>query len=152
MAGAEDPVRGIGDRQRASAAIASLEPGDAAVVLELDDLIGILATAGAGAVELAQVQLGLHLRNAIRPGDVVSCDGDDAVLLVLRQLRAPLGQVVSRVLGRWAAGIDGRTVSAGAALHLQGRAPMDTHDLARRTMQQARQSGPGRLYLASEAS
>jgi GGDEF domain-containing protein len=142
-----DPVTGVGDHRRAAAALASVRPGDGVVVCELDG-IGELRQRGPAAADLAQGQLGLQLRTAVRPGDVVARFGDDGFLLVLRQLRAPIEVVVQRVLGERRVSSAGITISAGAALHLEPAAPADTADSAARMMTSARASGVGQFHIA----
>jgi GGDEF domain-containing protein len=96
--------------------------------------------------------LGLHLRNAVRPGDAVARSGEEAFVLVLRQLRAPIDVVVRRILGDRSTAAAHGTVSVGAALHIDARAPADTAETASRMMVSARSAGVGQLYVAPVGS
>jgi hypothetical protein len=145
--GEVDPLTGVGDRSRGAAALASVRPGDGVVLCEIDDLVG-LRSRDAGTADLTMGRFGLHLRNAIRPGDVVARSHELAFVLVLRQLRAPIDVVVQRVLGGWQAMAPTATVSVGAALHLERATPVDTADEALRMLRAAQDSGTGRLYVA----
>jgi hypothetical protein len=149
--GAVDPVSGVGDHRRGAAALASVRPGDGIVVCELDG-VAELRRRDPAAADLAQGQLGLHLRNAIRPGDVVARSGEDAFLLVLRQLRAPIDVVVRRVIGGREASGSGGTLSVGAALHVEGAAPADSSETAARMMASAKATGAGGLHVAPVGS
>jgi hypothetical protein len=145
--GEVDPLTGVGDHNRGAAALASVRPGDGIVLCELDDLAG-LRVRDPGMADLAMGRLGLHLRTAIRPGDVVARSHELAFVLVLRQLRAPIDVVVQRVFGGWAAAAPAATVSVGAALHVERSTPVDTADEALRMLRAAQGSGTGRLYVA----
>jgi GGDEF domain-containing protein len=145
--GSIDPVTGVGDHRRGAAALASVSAGDGVVVCELDGITA-LRRRDAAAADLAQGQFGLQLRNAVRPGDAVARSGEEAFLLVLRQLRAPVDVVVRRIVGDRPASVAGITVSVGAALHLDSVAPADTADLAARMMASARAAGAGQLHVA----
>ena len=126
-----DPVTGVGDRRLASATIASLRTGDAVVVCEVRGITAYRRSNGDDAADLVQGQLGLHLRNAIRPGDTVVRYGNESFLLVLREVRGPVELVVSRILDIWADEHPHLTLHAGTALHVPRAAPMDTAESAR---------------------
>jgi GGDEF domain-containing protein len=149
--GETDPVTGVGDHRRGAAALASVRPGDGVVVCELDG-IRELRGRDPAAADLAQGQLGLRLRNAIRPGDAVARSGEEAFVLVLRQLRAPVDVVVRRILDHGSTPAARGTVSVGAALHIDAHAPADTAETASRMMLSAKSAGVGQLYVAPVGS
>ena len=129
-----DPITGVGERRLASAAIASLRTGDALVVFEVHGIAAYRRSNGDEAADLVQGHLGLHLRNAIRPGDsVVRYDGE-SFLVVLREVRGPVDLVVGRILDTWAAEHPHLTLHAGAALHTPRSAPIDTAESAHTTL------------------
>jgi GGDEF domain-containing protein len=126
-----DPITGVSDRAHGTTAIASLHTGDAVVVCEVDGVAAIRRLAGDEAADLVQGLLGLHLRNAIRPGDVVARFDEEAFVLVLRELRGPIELVVRRVLDTWAVEHPNRRLHVGAAPHTPRSAPIDTVESAR---------------------
>jgi GGDEF domain-containing protein len=138
-----DPVTGVGSRRQASAVVASLRPGDGLVLLCLDKFATLRATAGDAAADLLLGQLGLHLRDGIRPGDAVARFADDQFVLVLRDLKAPVDVVVGRLVESWLSTQPMRTISIGATLHLEGRAPLDTLDQSQVAMASALLRGGG---------
>jgi hypothetical protein len=116
------------------------------VLCELDGMAR-LRPGDAVAAALVQGQLGLHLRNAVRPGDAVARSGADAILVVLRHLQVPLDDFLRDLVGEWRAGAPRVGLSAGAALHLGG-APADTLDAVRGLLADAQHAGGDRAYLA----
>ena len=121
-----DPVTGVGTRQQASSVVAGLRPGDGLVLLEVDGLPHVRAAQGEQAADLLLGQMGLHLRNCTRPGDAIARFGDDRFVIVLRDLKAPVDVVVRRIAESWLRERPGRRINIGAALHLEGAAPLDT--------------------------
>jgi GGDEF domain-containing protein len=126
-----DPITGVGDRAQGTTAIASLHTGDAVVICEVDGVATIRRQVGDEAADVLQGHLGLHLRNAIRPGDVVARFSDEAFVVVLREVRGPVDLVVRRVLDTWAIEHPHRRLHVGAALHTPRAAPIDTAESAR---------------------
>ena len=125
-----DPVTGVGNRLAATASLATLHPGDAVLLLSVDELLTIRAIEGDARADLTLGQLGLHLRTAIRAGDLVARFGDDVFFVLLRDLSASTEAVVSRILDSWqATGVAGH-LRAGAALHFGDTSPLDTLDRA----------------------
>jgi GGDEF domain-containing protein len=130
-AAGRDPVTGVGDHAHGTTAIASLHTGDAVVVCEVDGVADVRRESGDGAADVLLGQLGLHLRNAIRPGDAVARSGDEAFVVVLREVRGPIDLVVRRLLDTWAVEHPNRRLHVGAAVHRPRAAPIDTAESAR---------------------
>lgn len=93
------------------------------MLLEGDGLHHVRAAQGEQAADLVLGQMGLHLRNSTRPGDAVARFDDDRFVIVLRDLKAPVDVVVRRIAESWLQVRPGRSISVGAALHLDGSAP-----------------------------
>jgi GGDEF domain-containing protein len=129
-----DPITGVGDRAHGTTAIASLHAGDAVVLCEVDGVAAVRQDSGDEAADVLQGHLGLHLRNAIRPGDQVARFSDEAFVVVLREVRGPVDLVVRRLLDTWAVEHPHRRLHVGAAVHTPRAAPIDTAESARASL------------------
>ncbi|HEX4905239.1 MAG TPA: diguanylate cyclase [Acidimicrobiales bacterium] len=145
-----DPVTGVGNRLAATASLATLHPGDAVLLLSVDELLTIRAVEGDARADLTLGQLGLHLRTALRAGDLVARFGDDVFFVLLRDLSASTEAVVSRLLDSWqATGVAGH-LRAGAALHFGDTSPLDTLDRASDALDATRAERDVTIDLASQ--
>ncbi|MCU1376087.1 MAG: hypothetical protein JWO68_3373 [Actinomycetia bacterium] len=57
--------------------------------------------------------------------------GDEALVVVLRELKGPVEVVARRILDTWAVEHPNRRLHIGAALHTPRSAPIDTAESAR---------------------
>jgi diguanylate cyclase (GGDEF)-like protein len=151
-AATRDPITGVGNRQQAAAVIASLRPGDGLLLLEVDGFESLRRAQGDAAGDLLLGQVGLHLRNGTRTGDAVARYGDHQFVVALRDLKAPIDMVVSRLVESWLAGSPSRTVSVGGALHLDSSAPLDTIERAESALASAQRRGGGQGHVAPDFS
>lgn len=143
-----DPVSGVANRHHASTLIASLRPGDGLLLIEIDGLDEVRHTEGLDAVNLLLGQAGLHLRHGTRAGDAVARFADNQFVVVLRGLKIPIERVAARLLDTWRYGQARRTISIGAALHLDGDVPLETLDRADSAVTSARRRGD-EVHVAS---
>lgn len=129
--------------------LASLHPGDAVAVITLDALDVVHRESGQIAVDSVFSALGVHLLNATRPpGDAVAILGDGTFLVVLRDLKAPVGTIAQRLSSTWNATRPTTTFSLGAALHLD-HTPLDTFGQAEEALASARRRGGGQAHVAA---
>jgi GGDEF domain-containing protein len=145
-----DPITGVGNRHQASGLIAALRPGDGLLLIEVDDFESLRRGQGDVAANLVLGQVGLHLRNGTRNGDVIARYGDHQFVVALRDLKAPIDSVVERLLASWSAASMSRTITVGAALHLDGEAPLRTVERAEDALASARRRGGARAATAPD--
>lgn len=145
-----DPVTGVGNRLAATSSLATLHPGDAVLLLSVDELLTIRAIEGDDRADLTLGQLGLHLRTAIRAGDLVARFGDDVFFVLLRDLNASTEAVVGRILDSWQATGAAGHLRAGAALHFGDTSPLDTLDRASHALDATRVDRDVTIDLATE--
>ena len=145
-----DPVTGVGNRLAATSSLATLHPGDAVLLLSVDELLTIRAIEGDARADLTLGQLGLHLRAATRAGDLVARFGDDVFFVLLRDLSASTEAVVSRILDSWQATGTAGHLRAGAALHFGDTSPLDTLDRASDALDATRADRDVTIDLAAE--
>lgn len=147
-----DELTGIGNRRHADALKASLEPGDALVVLDLDGFKTVNDTRGHAAGDQVLQALSAHLRQCLRDSDTSARLGGDEFLIVARRAHADPLAVADRVLSGW--GRDRRaeegptpTLSAGVALHDKASTPDETFERADQALYQAKRLGKNQAQL-----
>lgn len=106
----------VGDAAHAAAALADLRPGDGLVVVRPRD----------ATVDL--VRLGARIWATIRPGDVVALSAPGELLIVLRDVRAPVDSIGRRVVGT--ANDTGKALAIGSAVFVPGTSPLDAKTAA----------------------
>ena len=136
-------------KERKAGILGSLAPGDAVVVLNLDDLDGTRHRSGQIAVDSVVSALGVHLLNGTRPpGDAVALLHEGTFLVVLRDLKAPVEAIAQRLQATWNAATPTTTFCLGAALHLDGTPPLETFEKAQDALASATRSGGGQAHVA----
>lgn len=145
-----DPVTGVGNRMAATASLATMRPGDAVLLLAVEDLDRIRELEGDARADLTLGQIGLHLRTATRAGDLVARFGDDVFFVMVRDLDSGAEAVVTRLLESWETAGIASGVRAGAALHFADRTPLDTLDRAIEALDAARDDRRSPLGVAAE--
>jgi hypothetical protein len=132
-----DPLTGVGNRQQATADVATVRPGDAVLLVALD-----------GAAPMGSMWgLAAYLRSQTRPpGDTIARLADRELVLVLRDLKSPVGVVADRLLQGWRATEDAPALVMGAAVHHAG-APLETLDRSAAALASARAVGNDRVHV-----
>ncbi len=149
-----DELTGIGNRRHADALMASLQPGDALVLLDLDGFKTVNDTRGHAAGDQVLQALSAHLQDCLRDSDMSARFGGDEFLIVARRAHADPLAVATRVLQGW--GLDRRsedgptpTLSAGVALHESDMQPGETFERADQALYQAKRRGKNQAQLWS---
>lgn len=151
-----DELTGIGNRRHADALLASLVPGDALVLIDLDGFKAINDTFGHPAGDQLLQTLSAHLRACLRDSDTSARLGGDEFLIVARRAHADPLAVARRILDGWdyqrhrSAGPT-PTLSAGVALHEAGRTSADTFDRADQALYEAKRRGKNQAQLWDQA-
>lgn len=145
-----DPITGVGNRLAATSSLATLHPGDAVLLLAVDELDTIRAVEGDGRADLLLGQLGLHLRTATRAGDLVARFGDDVFFVMLRDLNSSAESVVGRLLESWQKDGSAGYLRAGAAVHFADTTPLDTLDRANEALDATRIDRRNPVGVAAE--
>ncbi len=83
----QDELTGLGNRRGASAALSRVAPGDAIVMLDLDNFKRVNDEFGHAAGDDVLRRLGAFLREMVREGDACARYGGEEFVLVLRTCR-----------------------------------------------------------------
>lgn len=118
-----DELTRLGNRRHANALLASLRPGDAVVIIDLDHFKDFNDAFGHAGGDSLLVALAEHLRHAVRGGDDVARYGGEEFLLVLRRAGAEALAATERLMDSWRKEHPGVTFSAGVTLYTGDRPP-----------------------------
>lgn len=144
-----DGLTGVGNRRHAGILLASIRPGDALIVLDLDHFKVVNDRHGHAAGDQTLVSLGQFLRAAVRGGDDVARLGGEEFLIVLRQ-PADAGAAAARLVEQWRTTRPAATLSAGVEVHAADRAASETMRRADAALYAAKRSGRDRAVSAVE--
>ncbi|MGQ0831775.1 MAG: GGDEF domain-containing protein [Microthrixaceae bacterium] len=144
-----DDLTGLGNRRRANTLIDSINPGDTLVLLDLDHFKAVNDAWGHAAGDQVLIELGAYLRGAVRDADCVARFGGEEFLIVLRDAGQDPTAIIERLLAGWRVSGCGVTLSAGAALHVDGCGPAATLKRADALLYQAKAEGRDRLATES---
>jgi len=145
-----DALTGLGNRRHGDALLASLTPGDAIVLLDLDGFKAVNDTYGHSAGDQVLQLLSAHLRSTLRDSDTSARLGGDEFLILARQSFADPSAVADRVLAGWRTKEDRTTLSAGVAVHEAGASSSETFERAGRALYSAKAAGKNRAVVYAE--
>jgi diguanylate cyclase (GGDEF)-like protein len=145
-----DPLTGLGNRRAADTVLASLAPGDAVVMIDLDHFKRVNDEFGHPAGDRALRELGSFLAAALRDGDRVARYGGEEFIMFVRKIHpAAVESLLERLRLLWNERNPITTFSIGAAVHQAGvdpRATLQTADIA---LYQAKERGRDRVVVAA---
>jgi diguanylate cyclase (GGDEF)-like protein len=142
-----DELTGIGNRKHADALLASMEEGDALILLDLDGFKAVNDTLGHAAGDQVLQDLSNHLRHCLRDSDTSARLGGDEFLVVARRAFADPVAVAQRILRGWASSGRSTTLSAGVALHESDVEVTDTFERADQALYRAKAAGKNRAQM-----
>ncbi len=146
-AASRDELTGVGNRRHASRLLGSLRPGDAVVLVDVDNLKDVNDTLGHAAGDALLSGLGCHLGHHVRDDDAVARLGGDEFLVVLRGIGNNASAVAERLVREWRSARLGSTLSMGVAVHRKGALAADTLAQADSALLSAKESGRDRVRL-----
>ena len=142
-----DELTGLGNRRHALALLDSLMPGDAVVLVDLDQFKQVNDTDGHQAGDHLLRQLSEHLRSSVRDSDTVARLGGDEFVLVARSVEEDALHAASRLLERWRQREPRATFSAGVAVHDPDELPAITLEHADAALYQAKSAGRNQVRV-----
>lgn len=145
-----DDLTGLGNRRLADAMLDSLAPGDAVAMLDLDHFKEVNDEFGHQRGDELLHHLGEHLRVAVRGGDTVARFGGEEFVVVLRGAAPGARASIERLLDGWRATAPLATLSAGLAVHVEGRSVSETLADADAALYVAKHAGRDRLVVHGE--
>ena len=136
-----DDLTGVGNRRRANVLLDAMRPGDGLALLDLDHFKVVNDTRGHAAGDQVLMDLGAYLLRSVRDADCVARFGGEEFLILLRDAGDDVGPIVARLLEGWRQVGSGVTMSAGVAVHAEGRGPSSTLKLADGLLYEAKAAG-----------
>lgn len=143
-----DPLTGVGNRRRADALLASMRPGDAVALLDLDHFKEVNDRWGHAVGDDVLVRLARHLEQCLREGDAVARFGGEEFLIVLRSAGDNSHLTMARLSDGWRRSDPVATFSAGVAIHAPGRSAQATLAEADIALYAAKDAGRDRVQYA----
>ncbi len=140
-----DPLTGIGNRRKVTAALELLKEGDALVLIDLDHFKAVNDSYGHAAGDRVLCTLADYLRSCVRPPDeVFRLGGEEFVLLLSGGGRGGL-QAVERIHAGWRGQHRVTSWSAGIAIHRAAESGEETLLRADAALYAAKRGGRNRV-------
>ncbi|MEW6704587.1 MAG: diguanylate cyclase [Pseudomonadota bacterium] len=146
-----DELTGLGNRRQGQALLASLQPGDGLVMIDLDHFKQLNDGKGHAVGDAVLREFGHFVARNLRQGDQAVRWGGEEFLLVLPAVGARLQAVCERMREAWNARAPATTFSAGACLHGAGRPAEQTLRAADAALYAAKGLGRDRVCIAPAA-
>jgi diguanylate cyclase (GGDEF)-like protein len=118
-----DDLTGVGNRRRANSLLDMMQPGDGLALLDLDHFKTVNDSLGHAEGDRVLMALGAYLLDSLRDADCVARFGGEEFLILLRGAGQEAGAVIERLLDGWRLSGATVTLSAGVAVHVDGRSP-----------------------------
>ncbi len=138
-----DQLTGIGNRRAVDRRLGDLRPGDALVVIDLDNFKELNDTQGHAAGDRTLRAFAADLTATLRDSDFAARLGGDEFVLLLAGAGSSANIAVERLRKRWAAQRSPVGFSAGIAVRLPGEAPHDTLHRADGALYASKRGGRG---------
>ena len=147
-----DPLTELANRRTFARALATMQPGDALVLVDLDNSKQVNDRHGHQVGDETLRLLARHLRESARQVDCVARYGGEEFAVVLPEAGIAGAQaMLGRVRRAWSAHSPITTFSAGIANHEPGRSPRETLRLADGALYAAKDAGRDCDMLAAES-
>jgi diguanylate cyclase (GGDEF)-like protein len=144
-ASVRDELTGVGNRRHATAILASLQPGDGLLLIDLDHFKDVNDTHGHIVGDGVLSELGRFLRQQLRYEDAAARYGGEEFVVVLRGVGIGAETAAERMVECWRQTCPRTTFSIGVAVHRHGEVAATTLDEADRALYLAKRSGRDRV-------
>jgi diguanylate cyclase (GGDEF)-like protein len=146
-AATHDVLTGLANRRAAEANVASLQPGDAVFILDLDHFKSVNDSLGHQSGDRVLTELGDYLRGAVRPTDFVARFGGEEFVMVCPCTHADDADLIaSRLLDGWRKRRPIVTFSVGYSIHNPESTPEATLEHADMALYAAKREGRDRAH------
>jgi diguanylate cyclase (GGDEF)-like protein len=145
-----DPLTKVGNRRLADKLLESLAPGDAVMLVDIDNLKLVNDNFGHAIGDETIRIVADRMDDAIRENDALARLGGDEFIVVMRRAGGSTKQAALRVFAGLAQGQQVTTVSAGVAVHRHGRPAKATVDAADAALLAAKRAGRARIAFEGE--
>jgi diguanylate cyclase (GGDEF)-like protein len=136
-----DELTGLGNRRMGERLLATLVPGDAVLLVDLDHFKDVNDRFGHAGGDRVLRDLGVYLRSMVKSRDTIARFGGDEFLIVARGAGENAVKIADRLAAGWREQQPAATCSIGVAVHDSRRAVSDTYSRADTALYRAKQAG-----------